>query len=320
MKDKQKFYGHGKLLLSGEYFVMDGAKALAIPTSYGQSLQVEYKKSYQPTLHWKSYDYNDNLWFDSKFEFWHFNCLDEKSTPEITDLQRILRQVRKQNSHFLRDEMDVLVTTRLDFPRNWGLGSSSSLIYNISQWAYISPFELLFSTYGGSGYDIACAQSYGPILYEKKNQGPSWSIIQFDPPFKENIYFIFLGKKTNTKQAINIYKEKLTYTPKLTDAVSKISQDMIRAKNIEEFDQLIQSHEKLISESLDLVPAKIQYFRDFWGEIKSLGAWGGDFIMATSKKKISETRLYFADKGFTDFISYRDMIYSPPERPSELQA
>jgi len=30
------FYSNGKLLITGEYLVLDGAKALALPTKYGQ--------------------------------------------------------------------------------------------------------------------------------------------------------------------------------------------------------------------------------------------------------------------------------------------
>ena len=37
----QTFYSNGKLLLTGEYLVIDGAKALAIPTQKGQSLSVK---------------------------------------------------------------------------------------------------------------------------------------------------------------------------------------------------------------------------------------------------------------------------------------
>ena len=53
--DDQYFYGHGKLLLTGEYFVLDGAMALALPTTVGQSMKVRYRHSYQPTLNWKSF-------------------------------------------------------------------------------------------------------------------------------------------------------------------------------------------------------------------------------------------------------------------------
>ncbi|MEQ3661167.1 MAG: GHMP kinase, partial [Flavobacterium sp.] len=38
---KQTYYSNGKLLLTGEYVVLDGAKALAVPTKFGQSLSIE---------------------------------------------------------------------------------------------------------------------------------------------------------------------------------------------------------------------------------------------------------------------------------------
>ena len=37
----QNYYSNGKLLLTGEYVVLDGALSLAIPTRYGQSLTIE---------------------------------------------------------------------------------------------------------------------------------------------------------------------------------------------------------------------------------------------------------------------------------------
>jgi hypothetical protein len=46
-------------------------------------------------------------------------------------------------------------------------------------------------------------------------------------------------------------------------------------------------------------------FSDFKGEIKSLGAWGGDFVMVISE---SDPTAYFSEKGFTTVISYDEMI------------
>lgn len=310
MKDKQVFYGHGKLLISGEYFVMNGAKALAIPTTYGQSLQIQYNPSYKPELHWKSYDMHGKPWLTARFEFWHFDCLDPHPSGEVLELQRILRQVRRLNTHFLRDQGDVLVETHLDFPLDWGLGSSSTLIYNISQWAYVSPFELLFSTINGSGYDIACAQSFGPILYEKKSRGPFWSLIEFNPSFKDHIYFVFLEEKASTKKAIHDYHKRTTHSDKTIEAISEISKNMVQAKTIEEFNDLIREHEKLVSFSLDMPPVKQLRFSDFQGEIKSLGAWGGDFIMAVSNSGPDQIRRYFNDRGYTTLIPYNEMIFS----------
>ncbi len=49
-------------------------------------------------------------------------------------------------------------------------------------------------------------------------------------------------------------------------------------------------------------------FSDYWGEVKSLGAWGGDFVLVTSKKPIEETREYFLNKGNDVFIPYAELI------------
>ena len=105
----QFFFGHGKLLLSGEYFILDGAIGLALPTQAGQSMGISYSQSFDPKLIWRSYDAEGKLWFESSFEFWHFNCLNENPRFESLVLQKILRSARRQNKHFLREENEVLV-------------------------------------------------------------------------------------------------------------------------------------------------------------------------------------------------------------------
>jgi hypothetical protein len=52
---------------------------------------------------------------------------------------------------------------------------------------------------------------------------------------------------------------------------------------------------------------KDKFFKDYWGQVKSLGAWGGDFAMVTSDRSPSETRDYFAEKGFTTFIPFSEI-------------
>ena len=58
-----------------------------------------------------------------------------------------------------------MVTSELTFDKDWGLGSSSTLISNLSQLARIDPYELNNRVFNGSGYDIACAKSESPLLY-----------------------------------------------------------------------------------------------------------------------------------------------------------
>lgn len=301
------YYGHGKLLLTGEYFVLDGAKAIALPTKLGQRMHVRYRPSNDPKLYWKSYDVDNKCWFEACFELWHFNCLNE-TNEQIEVLQNILREARYLNIHFLRDDVDIHVETVLEFPLDWGLGSSSTLIYNIAQWAYVSPFELHMRSFGGSGYDIACAQSMGPITYNKVGKHPQWETINFSPLFKDNIYFVYLNQKMNSKAGIQRYRDLVNDSKELVSKINKITHNMLDCLDLSEFDELVCEHESIISSALDLPRAKDLYFSDYWGEIKSLGAWGGDFILATSKESIEKTKTYFANRGHSVCFTFDELI------------
>ncbi|MEK6624395.1 MAG: GYDIA family GHMP kinase [Bdellovibrionota bacterium] len=314
-ENAQHYYGHGKLLLSGEYFVLDGALALTLPVRFGQTLTVDYRPSYNPILTWKSYDVNKSCWFESHFEFWRFRCVDENPTPGALLLEEIFQQVRRQNPHFLRDEVDVLVETNLEFPRHWGLGSSSTLIYNIAQWAYISPFELLFNTIGGSGYDIACAQSNGAILFQNKDKIPFWAPVNFDPSFKDQLFLLYLGEKASTKDGIRQFRKKDYNQSKIIPLISELTQAMTAAMTLEDFSQALRHHEEIVGAVLDQVPIKHRLFDDYSGEVKSLGAWGGDFALVTvptngraQSEAVSLAQRYFRQKGLGIFIPYSEMI------------
>lgn len=305
---EQFFYGHGKLLLTSEYFVMDGARSLALPTTVGQTLSVKYKTSYQPKLTWVSYDFNGNVWFEAEYDFWRFKCLTNESKDAQT-LGTILQQARKLNPHFLRDDVDVVVETRVEFPLEWGLGSSSSLIYNVAQWAYVSPFELASKTQGGSGYDIACAQSMGPILFNKTKESQHWESSSFSPIFKDNLYFIYLMKKQNSKNEVEYYKKlDIQDKKKVINRLSEITDKVLGCIDLKEFEDLLFEHENLISSSLGYQRVQDIYFNDYWGLVKSLGAWGGDFALVTSNKSFTETREYFASRGFDTIIPYGELI------------
>jgi mevalonate kinase len=311
---EQFYYGHGKLLLTGEYFILDGAHSVALPTNLGQTLSVKYNRSSDPKLYWKSFDSTGKCWFEASYDLWRFNCLDN-DCEEASTLTNILRAAREQNVHFLRDEVDVVVETRLEFPLGWGLGSSSTLIYNIAQWAYVSPFDLLEKTFGGSGYDIACAQSVGPITYEVKAQGPRWEAVEFNPHFRNQIYFVYLNQKQNTRESISRYKDLVTNNDFKLDMCSKIdtiSEKILSCIDFKEFEELIFEHESIISNALDLPRMKDKEFSDFWGSVKSLGAWGGDFVMVTSNKDPLETKEYFKKKGFEQILSFDELILQRP--------
>jgi mevalonate kinase len=306
------FYGHGKFLLTGEYLVLDGARALALPTKMGQSLIVKNRKSFSPKLKWISLDSNGHRWFEADFEFWHFNIVsDNQNEKEAIFLQKILREARKINPHFMREAQDVIVETRLEFPLSWGLGSSSTLIYNIAQLAYVGPFLLAKQCTNGSGYDIACAQALGPIVYFLEKQSANWTHVNFNPFFKELMYFVYLGKKEDTESSVEYYKN-LKIDPveknKIILEIDQITSDILDCKELQKFNELLSAHEQVMGSLLNLTPVKEKLFSDFWGGMKSLGAWGGDFILVTSDRTFAETEKYFKEKGCDIILPYQDVI------------
>ncbi len=308
MLDKT-FYSNGKLLLTAEYLVLDGAKALALPTKYGQDLIV--KKIDSPILIWESFNENNKLWFHCKLDLPSLNITSSQAGDKITQtLQKILKEAQKLTSviigkEFLNGDEGYHIKTNLSFPKNWGLGSSSTLINNIAQWANINAFDLLNNSFGGSGYDIACAQNNSPILYQLTDKKPSFKSVDFNPSFKEQLYFVHLNKKQNSKEGIKKYREYKGNVLAFAEEISLLTNEILKSSSITDFENLISEHEKIIASIIQQKPVQQQLFTDYFGQTKSLGAWGGDFILATGN---DNTPIYFKQKGFNTVINYQDII------------
>ena len=300
---KKTFYSNGKLLITAEYLVLDGAIALALPTKHGQNLVVEFGKNKE--ISWTSFDSDKSIWFDTTITF---DEIRNKIFIENQDIKntliKILHQGFLQNSNFLDDSDGYAVTTNLTFPRNWGLGTSSTLINNIAQWLEIDAFELLKNSFGGSGYDIACAQNNCPILYQLVKGKPFVEKVVFNPEFYQNIYFVYLNKKENSHNAIENYRKKIV-SEKDVKEIDIVTNQIIVASDIHSFAKAIKNHEKLLSQILETNTIQDQLFKDFDGTIKSLGAWGGDFVMVVSLENPTK---YFSKKGFTTILKYEEMI------------
>ncbi|MDB5281400.1 MAG: hypothetical protein JWO06_475, partial [Bacteroidota bacterium] len=178
--DEQSFYGHGKLLITGEYFVLDGARALAVPTKLGQSLRVKVLHGSDSVLYWVALNNQNKPWLNLVFDTGDFSCINSQQ-DEAKRLSKILTEVRKLNPEFITDGKDRAVETHLQFPNEWGLGSSSTLIYCISQWAGVDGYKLLEQTIGGSGYDVACAGTDSALIYQLENKKPNSVAVNWQP-------------------------------------------------------------------------------------------------------------------------------------------
>ncbi|MFV7235472.1 GYDIA family GHMP kinase [Flavobacterium sp. ZB4R12] len=304
---KQTFYSNGKLLITGEYLVLDGAKAFALPTKLGQNLIIE--KGPKKEIIWKSYDADKSIWFEDSISFSDIlNERNSESESVKSTLIAILHEAFILNPDFITLSEGYAITTELGFPKSWGLGTSSTLINNIAQWLQIDAFTLLKNSFGGSGYDIACAQNDTPILYHLEQGKPIVEKVIFNPIFTENIYFVYLNKKQSSKNAIASYninkKNNLARTIVLND---KTTFEVLKATTLKSFALAIEKHEAEMSIILEMQTVKESLFPDFNGVVKSLGAWGGDFVMAITTENPNE---YFASKGFGTIIPYGEMILS----------
>lgn len=301
---RQIFYSNGKLLITAEYVVLDGAIALALPTKFGQDLIVEETET--EYIEWESFDNDGKVWFKDKidFEVIRNKTFSESGNDIKNTLIEILHHAFLLNPDFINNHKGCKVATHLTFPKSWGLGTSSTLINNIAQWTGVDAYELLKKSFGGSGYDIACAQNDTPILYRLENDKPIVEKVAFNPDFIENLYFVYLNKKQNSKLAIKAYKEKKNYK-EIIPEINKITTEILEKNHLEAFQKQIEKHELLLSEILVQKTVKENLFSDFNGGIKSLGAWGGDFVLVASKENPTN---YFKNKGYETILEFKDMI------------
>ena len=266
---KQTFYSNGKLLITGEYLVLDGAKAFALPTQYGQNLVVE--ETTHGNLQWTSFDHDKSIWFQDTLSFESIvnkECFEDDKGVKNT-LIEILHEAYLMNANFINESKGYNITTELTFPKSWGLGTSSTLINNIAQWLQIDAFELLRRSFGGSGYDIACAQNNTGIIYQLVNDKPTVEIVNFNPEFTDKIFFVYLNQKQNSKSAIASYYNNLGNIQKAIPVINSITQSVIAAEHPKTFALALAQHEIELSNILELSTVKETLFHDFEGVVKS---------------------------------------------------
>ena len=299
---KQTYHAHGKLLLTAEYFVLLGAKAIALPLQYGQRMDVSSGKQ-KDVISWKAF-MQEGLWFSCDFQLPDLKIIHSSDQEKAVILHDALKVIQQMNPHFaFYGGLDI--HTRIDFHNQWGLGSSSTLIANLASWAEVNPFELNERVFNGSGFDIACASSDGPIFY-KKNEEPI--AVNLNYPFLDNLYFIYSGSKKSTRNEVRRFLNEGAVTGRQIDQVNNISEKIAETRNLNEFQHLIYEHEVLVSELLNVPTVKSQYFSDFDGEVKSLGAWGGDFYLVATAMDDSNVLQYFKEKGLRVVFPWNELV------------
>jgi hypothetical protein len=91
--------------------------------------------------------------------------------------------------------------------------------------------------------------------------------------------------------------------------INSITDVLINCKDLLQFEDLLNQHEHIMSTVLKMPTIKDSIFPDYPFTIKSMGAWGGDFMLVTGQS-LPEVKAYFNNKGLTTVLTYHDTVLS----------
>lgn len=297
-----RIFSPGKLMLTSEYVAVDGALVLAIPTKLGQELFYTENEDRKSLIFWEAYHQNQ-LWLKSTIDYNNWKILETNDSKASEFILKTLKNVQNLSEIKLKSDTSYHIKTNLQFPSDFGLGSSSTLMNNLAEWANIDPFILNEISLGGSGYDVAVAKEKSAILYSRFPERV-YETIDFQPSFKDELIFIHLNQKQDTREGISHYRSMPTSTELIND-YSALTKKIVNSQNLEEFSELMTIHEQKLSDFLETPTVKEKYFQDCPSFVKSLGAWGGDFVLAS---KFGDYQDYFKQRGFSKIFSWKDLI------------
>ncbi|MCX6231787.1 MAG: GYDIA family GHMP kinase [Bacteroidetes bacterium] len=300
-----KLRANAKLLISGEYLVMNGAKALAFPLCFGQEMCVNLFP--EPLLKWKSKQLDD-IWFTASFNLYNFEVISTSDDRIANELSCMLQFARNLNEEFLLTRNGYTVEVNADYPLEWGLGSSSTLISMLARWANVNEYALFRMISAGSGYDLACATQQQPVFYQLVNNMPVITTAEVGNGIKKHCLFAYLGNKQNTNHEIEQYNKSANPASEVIHRISELSDNFCKASDSYEITAVMDEHEAVMSSVLNKTAIAMQRFPAFNGSVKSLGAWGGDFAMFAGHQPIEAMREEIKQFGITTIFSYDELL------------
>ena len=242
MSNLSTYRANGKLLLTGEYLVLHGAKAIALPLKVGQQLIVSETNTSE-TIYWQAL-YDGEIWFSCELNPNDFSVIGTSHPEKAESLSRIFKSIKSLNPEFVL-QSGTKFETILESNPEWGFGSSSTLISLLSQWSGVDPFVLNDLVFKGSGFDIASATADGPIFYTRSKPVET---ISLNYPFSDQLFLVYSGIKKKTATAVSDFlKERIVSTQQIEDG-SALSDEFSWCDDQDEFNLLIRQHEKLISD------------------------------------------------------------------------
>ena len=82
----------------------------------------------------------------------------------------------------------------------------------------------------------------------------------------------------------------------------------MKTDNLKGFENLLCEHEEIMSAILGIAPVKERLFKEHPGVVKSLGAWGGDFVLITNHGTGKAFREQMKNMGFNTVFSWDELV------------
>jgi hypothetical protein len=138
---------------------------------------------------------------------------------------------------------------------------------------------------------------------------PEFEPVTFSPSFADRVLFVYQGNKQDSAEGIKKYKNRNSEPDSETiAAASLLTERMLHATDLDEFEKVMSEHEHLISNLIGVPTLKQSRFGDLVGEVKSLGAWGGDFCMLTWREDPALLSAYLKSKGAKIWFNFNDIV------------
>ena len=298
---ENRIYSPGKLLITSEYFVLDGALALAVPTKLGQELLYTEVQNEKSNVFWTTKVEGQN-WFTLELNYQNWEIIKTNDVERAHFIIKVLKNIQQLSKSVLQEKDSYFLRSNIEFPSDFGLGSSSTLMNNLAEWSNVDAFRLNEISLGGSGYDVAVAKQKSAILYQ--NQPRTIKKIDFKPAFLDDLILVYLNQKQDSREGINAFRSQKKSLV-LRDKFSEITNEVVKCNDLDVFSELMMLHERMLSEFLNIETVKEKYFEEAPVFVKSLGAWGGDFVLSA---KFGDYKNYFLEKGFTRIFNYKGLV------------
>jgi len=248
----------GKIVISGEYAVLDGA--LAILTTLNQKVNIKIQES----------DKNHNVYLTSALEgIFPFTIDDDaniiwlEADPGTYGLLlqhafKILKPMIKEKLSIIVDSSEFFRTTKDGTAIKLGIGSSAAVSVGITQALFqyqeivSSPGNLLTQANiihqtlqgkQGSGIDVTCCFADQGIIECTKDsvKNQTWSILNW--PYGLHLKVLTTGQGASTKRLVTNYKRASNLYPKefknSLDQFMGITQNLSHAWKSEDVDHII---------------------------------------------------------------------------------